>query len=312
MKPFDKRPGSGKKNALLLALNLTAAAVMPGAAFADSEIENLSGIQTVYVADPAAPWFEQWAETNFKAGTWLHRPDIKMKAGADIVTAVTADPAGVGLLTRGELTRLQAAGAPPARTVPTGLSVCAATSINEARVEENFGDFALSRDPIEVLATTDTLAIAEALIDAHRFQDRMTLKQVKPSFAIAELSSGKPVLAILPVLPEARIDVPDNGVKLRPIAMTEAAAKALRSRGLDSQDYRTSLFHELPLVGGIRAACDEIVLITAPDRSVASNALKAPVSPWSNPLAGSDLQARLSQAWNALKSLWRKPDETRG
>jgi hypothetical protein len=311
MHGFNSLYGFGRGTALVLALSLAATA-LPRPVRADPEIENLARVEAVYVADPAAPWFEAWAETSFKAGDWLHRPDIRIKAGADLVAAVAADPGGVGLLTRGELTRLQAAGAPQTRTVPTGLAVCAATLVNEARLEASFGDFALGRDPIEVLATTDTLAIAEALIDAHRFQDRMTLKQVKPAFALAELASGKPVLAILPVLPGARVDVPDDAASLRPIAMTEAASQALQSRGLAPRDYLTSLLQQLPFVHGIRTACDDIVLITAPDRSIASDAFNAAPSPWSNPLAGSDLQARVSQAWSALRLWWQKPAETRG
>lgn len=297
--------------ALLMAVSLPAA-VASGAAHAQPSIESLAQLEAVYVADPAAPWFESWARANFKTSDWLHRPDIRIKAGADLVAAVAAAPSTVGLLTRGELLRLQAAGAPPATAAPTGLSVCAGLSVNDARTEENFGDFALSRDAIEVLATPDTLAIAEALIEAHRFQGRMTLKQVKPSLALAELISGKPVLAMLPVLPDARLNVPDSNTSLRPIALTEAATQALQLRGLAPSGYRTSFFQQFPFVHGIRTACDEIVLITAPDGAVASDVFKAPAPSWGNPLAGSDLEKQVLQAWHSLKLLWQKPAETRG
>lgn len=288
------------------------AAMSSGSAKAQPAIENLAQLEAVYVADPAAPWFESWAQANFKAADWLHRPDIRIKPGGDLVQAVATTASTVGLLTRGELARLQAAGAPPTATASTGLSICAAPSVNDARTEENFGDFALSRDPIEVLATPDTMAIAEALIEAHRFQDRMTLKQIKPSVAFAELASGKPVLAMLPVLPDARLDVPGSNASLRPIALTEAASHALRARGLEQGAYRTSFLQQFPFIHGVRTACDDIVLITAPDGAVGSTVFKAPASPWHNPLAGSDLEMRVLQAWHSLKLLWQKPAETRG
>jgi hypothetical protein len=297
--------------ALLMAVSLPAA-ISSGRAHAQPSIESLAQLEAVYVADPAAPWFENWARTNFKASDWLHRPDIRIKAGADLVAAVAATPSTVGLLTRGELLRLQASGAPPATAAPTGLSVCAGLAVNEARTEENFGDFALSHDAIEMLATPDTLAIAEALIEAHRFQDRMTLKQVKPSLALAELASGKPVLAMLPIQPDARLDVPGGNAILRPIAMTEAATQALQLRGLAPSGYRTSFFQQFPFIAGIRTACDEIVLITAPDGAVGSDVFKAPAPPWGNPLAGTDLEKQVLQAWHSLKLLWQKPAETRG
>jgi hypothetical protein len=296
----------------MVVMSLTAATALPGPARAEPDIPDFAHVEAVYVADPAAPWFEGWAAAKLKPHDWLHRPNIKIKAGADLVEAVAADPSGIGLLTRGELSRLQAAGAPPTTSASIGLSVCAAASVNDARREENLGDFALSRDPIEILATPDTLAIAEALIDAHRFQDRVALKQVKASFAAAELASGKPILAILPVLPRARLEVPENGPSLRPIALTEAATEALRLRGLEPDYYRTSVLQQLPFAHGVPTACDEIVLITAPDRTVASDILKAPPPLWTNPLAGSDLEARVRQAWHALKHLWHKSPETRG
>jgi hypothetical protein len=297
--------------ALLMAVSLPAAVSwLP--AHAQPSIESLAQLEAVYVADPAAPWFESWARANFKASDWLHRPDIRIKAGADLVAAVTTAPSTVGLLTRGELLRLHAAGAPPATAAATGLSVCVGLAVNDARTEENFGDFALSRDAIDVLATPDTLAIAEALIEAHRFQGRMTPRQVKPSLALAELASGKPVLAMLPVLPDARLNMPGSDASPRLIALTETAIQALQLRGLVASGYRTSFFQQFPFIHGIRTACDEIVLITAPDGAVASDVFRAPTPPWGNPLAGSDLEKQVLQAWHSLKLLWQKPAETRG
>ena len=49
---------------------------------------------------------------------------------------------------RGELSRIQATGAQQIVAAPTGVSICAALSVNAARTEENFGDFALSGDTI--------------------------------------------------------------------------------------------------------------------------------------------------------------------
>jgi hypothetical protein len=275
-------------------------------------LSNLAKLDAIYVADPAAPWFEKWAETNIKVHDWLRRPDIKIKAGSDLVAAVAADPAGIGLLTRGELSRTQATGSPQLKAASTGVSICAALSVSDARREENFGDFALTSETTEVLATSDTLAIAEALIDAHRFKDRMTLKYVKADFAFAELSLGKSAIAVTPVLPQTRLHVPENAAGFRAIGMSEAATDALRSRGLDAGDYRTSFVQRFPLIAGVRTACDEIVLITAPDTALGPDLVKAPPPPWTNPFMGSDLEKRVRQALDGLKSLWAKSPEIRG
>ncbi len=313
MRVFNRLPGLSKgAAALIIGVSVAAATALPRQACAESAFKNLAQLNAVYVADPAAAWFERWAEANLKTHDWLNRPDIKIKAGGDLVAAVAADPSGIGLLTRGELSRLQAAGAPQIVAVSTGVSICAALSVNTARTEENFGDFALSSDTIEAFATADTLAIAEALVDAHRFKDRITLKEVKAASAFAELASGKSALAILPVLPEARLDVPDNAVSLRSIGMSEAATEALRMRGLNPRDYRTSFFQQLPLINGVRTACDEIVMIKSADTTLDPDVFAAPAPLWTNPFTGSDLEKRVRQALDALKSLWGKSAEHRG
>jgi len=306
MRIFSKAPFFSKRAAaMLIGVSLAAATALPQQLCAAPQTTVLARPDAIYIADPAAPWFESWAETNLRAADWLDRPDIRIAAGVDLVTAVAADPSGIGLLTRGELLRIRAAGAPPIAIAPTGASICAALSVNEARQEQSFGDFALIGDRVEVLATTDTLAIAEALIDAHRFKDRMTVRQVKAAFAVAELTSAKAALAVLPVLPQARLNVPESAASLRTIGMSEAAIGALRIRGLDPQDYRTSFFQQFPLVEGVQTACDEIVLITATDTTLAPDAFKAPPPPWTSPFTGSDLERRVRHALDALKSLWQ-------
>lgn len=312
MRVIEKGLSSGMRAAALVIAMGVAAAATSARLHAEPDIRNLAALDTVYVADPAALWFESWTETHLRPRDWLYRPDIRIKAGADLVAAVAANPSSIGLLTRGELSRLQAAGASQVGTIPAGLSICAALSVNGVRMEENFGDFALSGEMIEVLATPDTQAIAEALIEAHRFKDRMILKPVKTAAAITELASGKSAIAVLPVLPQARLHLPENAASLRPIAMTEAESNALRLRGLSAQDYHTSFFQKFPFVHGVRTACDEIVLIAAPGGAVAPEVFKAPPSPWTNPYTGSDLEKRVRQALDALKSLWGKSTEARG
>jgi hypothetical protein len=313
MRVFRKRPSSGKRiAALAVALAVTAVA-MPRPVRAEPDAVSLAQLDTVYVADPAAPWFEKWTEAHLRPRDWLYRPDIRIKAGGDLVAAVAETPSAIGLMTRGELARLQAAGAPAVASVPTGLSICASLVVNGARVEENFGDFALSGGTIEVLASTDTLAIAQALIEAHHFADKMTVKEVKPASAIAELASGKAAIAMLPVLPDARLHLPENVRDIRPIALTAAESESLRLRGLHSQVYRTSFVQKIPFMGGVRTACDEIVLIRATGAAVASEAFHTPSAPsWTNPFNGSDLEKRVWQALGALKSLWNGSAETKG
>ena len=313
MRVFNRRPGLSKRAAaLMIGLSVAAATALPRQVCAESGIKNLVQLNAIYVADPAAAWFERWAETNLQGRDWLNRPDIEIKAGGDLVAAVAADPSGIGLLTRGELSRIQATGAPQIATASTGISICAALSVNTARTEENFGDFALNSDTIEMFATSDTLAIAEALIDAYRFKDRITLKQVKAASALAELASVKSALAVLPVLPEGRLHVPENTVSLRSIGMSEAATEALRLRGLDPRDYRTSFFQQFPLIDGVRTACDEIVMIKSTDTALDPDVFAAPPALWTNPFTGSDLEKRVRQALDALKSLWGKSAEHRG
>ena len=312
MRMLDLIPCLSKSAAALIIGVSAAAMALPQQLRAEPQLRNLAQLGTVYVADPAAPWFEKWAEAKVKARDWFSRPDIRIKAGVELVAAVAADPSGVGLLTRGELSRIQATGAQQIVTAPTGLFVCAALSVSGARMEENFGDFALSGETTEVLATSDTLAIAEALIDAHRFKDRMTLKQVKADFAFTELSSGKSAIAVLPVLPQTRLDVPENAVSFRSIAMSAAATEALRARGLDSRDYRTSFFQRFPFIAGVRTACDEIVSITATGMALIPDMVTSPTDLWTNPFTGSDLERRVREALDALRSLWGKSAQGRG
>lgn len=314
MKAFDEAPRAGKRAAgLVIGVALAAAIALTPPAKAAPGIEALSQVDTVYVADPAALWFEEWTDANLKPHDWLYRPDIKIKAGKDLVAAVAANPSGIGLLTRGQLSRVQAgSGVPQIATAPTGLAVCAALSVEGARREASFGDFALNSDPIEVLATADTLAIAEALIDAYRFQGRMRVRQVEEAAAIAGISAGKPALAVLPVLPQARLLLPETAGYLRPIEMTEAAAEILRSRGLATQDYHTSFLQQIPLVDGVRTACDEIVLITAHERPIAPEAFTTTSSSWTDSLPGSDFAKRVRQALETLELLWRAVPEVKG
>jgi hypothetical protein len=310
MRVAEKGVFTGWRTAALMIAMGAALTAMPASVRAEPDIANLAALDTVYVADPAAPWFQKWTETNLRPRDWLYRPDIRIKAGADLVAAVAADPSGIGLLTRGELSRLQAAGAPSVGAVPAGLSICAALSVNVGRMEENFGDFALSGDMIDVLATPDTQAVAEALIDAHRLKDRVTLKPVKSA---ADLATGSPGLTVLPVLRGTRLHLPENAAaSLRPIAMTQAESAAMSLRGLSSGDYRTSFFQQFPFVNGVRTACDDIVLIAAPGGAVAPEVFKTAPSPWVNPYAGSDLETRVLQALDALKSLWGKSTEAKG
>lgn len=311
MRVFEKGLSSGVR-AAALGVALGVAGTMPAKLRAEPDIRNLAALDTVYVADPSALWFESWTEANLRPREWLYRPDIRIKAGAELVAAVAASPTSVGLLTRGELARLQASGAPPVGSIPAGLSICAALSVNGARQEENFSDLALSGDMIDMLATPDTQAIAEALIDAHRLKDRVVLKPVNAASAVMELASGKTAIAALPVLPLTRLRLPENAGDLRPIAMTHAESEALRQRGLSTQDYRTSFFQRIPFVRGVRTACDEIVLIAAPGGAVAPGVFKTPSSHWTNPYAGSDLEKRVRQALDALRSLWGTSLEARG
>jgi hypothetical protein len=292
--------------AALLGMSLATAMASPQPLRAAPEGAVLARPGTIYIADPAAPWFESWAETNLKSADWLRRPDIRIAAGAELVAAVVADRSGIGLLTRGELSRIQTAGAPPVTIAATGASICAALSVGEARREESFGDFALIGDGVEMLATTDTLAIAEALIDAHRFKDRMTVRQVKAAFAVGELAFGRAPLAALPVLPWARHDLPEGAASLRTIGMSEAAIGALQLRGLAPRAYRTSFLQHIPFIDGVRTACDEIVLITATGAALAPDAFAAgpAPSPWMSPFTGTDLESRVREALDELKSLW--------
>ncbi len=314
MKAFDKAPRSGERAAgLIIGAALAAAVALTPPANAEPRIGALSQVDTVYVADPAALWFEEWTDANLKPHDWLYRPDIKIKAGKDLIAAVAANPSGIGLLTRGQLSRLQTgSGVPAIATASTGLAVCAALSVEGARKETSFGDFALNSDPVEVLATADTLAIAEALIDAYKFQDRMSVRQVEEAAAIAGISAGKPALAVLPVLPQARLPLPETGGYLRPIELTEAAAEALRSRGFDTQDYHTSFLQKIPLLDGVRTACDEIVLITAPDRPIAPEAFTTSSSSWTDSFPASDFAKRLRQALEMLELLWQPAPEVKG
>ena len=306
-----KTPG---KNALALILAAAMAATIPAPEVrAEQGIERFSQLKAIYLADPTAPWFETWVTANLKPREWLYRPDIRMKAGADLVAAVADDPTGIGLLTHGELSRLQAAGAPQVAASASGVSICAALVGNAIGNTQNFGDFALKGDAIEVMATSDTLAIAEALIDAYRFKDRMTVTHVKADFTMAELPPEKTTLAVLPVLPQTQLDGAQHGAGLRPIAMSEAAIEALRSRGLDPGVYRTSLLQHLPLIGGIPTVCDPIVLITSADKPAAApEVIKVSASPWTNPFAGSDFARRVFQSLEALKSLWEKSSQAKG
>jgi hypothetical protein len=309
MRAFGKAGGTRKTVAGVIAAGLM---ISPPPAGAAPDAAALGRIDTVYVADPATPWFESWTQTHLKKRDWLYRPDIRIKAGADLVAAVAADPAGIALLTRAELSRLQAAGAPQITAAPAGLSICTALSVSDARPEENFGDFALRRELVEILATPDTLAIAEALIEVHGFKDRMAVKEVKPAFAVAEVAAGRAVVAALPVMPQARLDPPERAAGLRAIALSQAAGEALRSRGLEPGEYRDSMVQRLPFIRGVRTACDEIVMITAPGKAMAVDISSAPSSAWTNPLTGSDLERRVRQALDALKAMLGKPAEGKG
>jgi hypothetical protein len=281
---------------------------------AEPSIQDLTQLEAIYVADPAAPWFEKWTEINVKVHDWIYRPSIRIRGGGELVEAVAASQSGIGLLTAGELERLRRAGAPQVAATPTGLSVCAAFSVHGSRSEETVGDFALSSDKTEVLATTDTLAIAEALVDAHGFRDRMIVKQIRAASVSEELSPEKPAVVALPVLPAAALHVPENVAELRPLMLTEVATEALRMRGLNPQHYRTSVFHRLPFITGIRTACDEIVLITAPGRTfAASGDPGAQPSSWHFPFTtGSELESRIRQALETFRLLWQKSANGRG
>ncbi len=105
---------------------------------------------------------------------------------------------------------------------------------------------------------------------------------------------------------------PNNAVSLRSIGMSEAATEALRLRGLDPRDYRTSFFQQFPLIDGFRTACDEIVMIKSTDTALDPDVFAAPPPLWTNPFTGSDLEKRVRQALDALKSLWGKSAEHRG
>jgi hypothetical protein len=306
MRIVDRVPRSSKRLAALLVGLAVAATALPPQLRAESGPRSPARLDAIYIADPAAPWFEQWAQTNLKVHDWLRRPDIRIKAGSDLVAAVAADPAAIGLLTHGELSRIQAAGSPPIKTASTGVSICAALSVSQARREENFGDFAMVSETIDVFATSDTLAIAEALVDAHRFRGRMTLKQAKADFAFAEIASEKAAIAVMPVLPQTRLHAPENAAGFRVIGMSEAATDALRSKGLYAGAYRISFFQQFPLIAGVRTACDEIVLISAADTSFSPDLVKAPPPPWTNPFTGSELEQRVRQALDDLRSLWAK------
>jgi hypothetical protein len=106
--------------------------------------------------------------------------------------------------------------------------------------------------------------------------------------------------------------VPGHAVSLRSIGLSEAATEALRLRGLNPRDYRTSFFQQFPLIDGVRTACDEIVLIKSADTALDADVVAAPAPLWTNPFTGSDLEKRVRQALDALKSLWGKSAERRG
>jgi hypothetical protein len=97
MRVFNRLPSLSKRAAaLIIGVSVAAATALPRQASAESAFKNLAKLNAVYVADPAAAWFERWAVANLKTHDWLNRPDIKIKAGGDLVAAVAADPSGIG------------------------------------------------------------------------------------------------------------------------------------------------------------------------------------------------------------------------
>ncbi len=309
---LPKFPHFSLPGVLVLSACFAVTPAWPQEAGTGASAESPAALRTVYVADPAAGWFEAWSEASLKADGWLYRPDIRIKSGADMLAAVASDPSAIGLISRGELARLETEDTPIVTAAPTGQSVCAAFSVNAERPEDSFGDFALNHGSFEVLVTADTLAIAEALARAHGLHGRMIVKLVRSSEAQAQILSGKPAMAAFPVLPGGLPAAAANAPGLRFIGLSRAAAGALEFRGFVRGGFRTSLLHQLPLVEGVATACDEIVRISARDPARTSGPYAARGGSWFGFLSGSDLEMRVRQALDTLISLWRNDMETRG
>jgi hypothetical protein len=267
----------------------------------------LAKLDRVYVADPSATWFGEWVETRLKAREWLNRPDIRIASSPELVAAVEGDSSAIGLITRGQLDRIHTDDAVAAIQVEkTGLAVCAAIAVNEERIEANFGDFALHGRSIEILATPDTLTIAEALVASHRFTDRMTVRQVKLAEATAAIAAPGSAVAILPVLPHSPIPSDEQTATPRIVDMSEAAAQELGKRGFAIGSYRTSFLQRIPFVQGERTVCDDIVQISAAVNTVTPDSIATSSTGWSVPFAHSDFETRMQEAIGTLMAMWRE------
>jgi hypothetical protein len=267
----------------------------------------LAKLDRVYVAEPSAAWFREWVETRLEAREWLNRPDIRIASSPELVAAVEGDPSAIGLIPRGQLARIHTDRAPAAIQVEkTGLSVCAAIAVNEARIEASFGDFALHAGSVEILATPDTLSIAEALVASHRFKDRMTVRQVRLAEASAAIAAPGSAIAILPVLPHSPIPSDEKLAAPRIVDMSEAAAQELGKRGFTIGSYRTSFLQHIPFVPRERTVCDDILQISAVRNTITPDHIATSSTGWSVPFAHSDFETRMQEAIGTLMAMWRK------
>lgn len=274
---------------------------------AQTELDGLTKLDAVYVSDPSAAWFEKWVETRLKAKEWLNRPDIKIVNAPALVSAVESDKHAIGLMTRGQLDRIHTDDAVAAIEVKeTGLFICAAIAVNDERIEESFGDFALSAGPIDVYATADTLTMAQALVDAHGFTDRMIIKQVKPAAAMANIAVEGEAIAVLPVLPQSPLSFDGKPDNLHMVDMSEAAAQALSNRGFSIDSFRTSILQHIPFIEGNRTACDSIVQISASDNTTEPDSFTTSSAERRVAVAGTDFAMRIRDAIGTLKALWQK------
>jgi hypothetical protein len=293
------------------AFSLTAA---PETLRAQTELDGLTELHAVYVADPSAAWFEEWVETRLKTKEWLNRPDIRIAGTAGLVAAVEADASAIGVMTRGQLDRIHTDDAAAAIKIrETGLSVCAALAVSNERIEESFADFALSAGPIDVYATSDTLSIARALVDAHRFTDRMTIREVKLSAAMTSLAGQDSAVAVLPVLPQSPLSFGDQPGTLATVEMSAAVAQVLGRHGYETGSYRTSILQRIPFIEGERTVCDDIVQISASENTtIMPDSFTTSSTDWSIPFAGGDLEMRMRDAIVTLKALWHNSVDIKG
>ncbi len=287
--------------------------VAPEKVRAQTELDGLTKLDAVYVADPSAAWFEEWVETRLKSREWLNRPDIRISSGAELIATIESDASAIGLMTRGQLDRFHTDDAAAAIKIKeTGLSVCAAIVVNEERIESSFGDFALHGGPVDIYATPDTLTIAQALVEAHRFTDRMTVKQVKPSEAAAAIAVNGPSIAVLPVMPKSPLSFGDQTAYPRIVDMSEAAAQELGKRGFAIESYRTSILQRVPFVQGERTVCDDIVQISAAENTITLDSFTTSSTEWRIPFAHSDFETRIYDAIGTLKAMWQNATDIKG